>query len=71
MALTSKITVAKHLDNWFNGYIKTSCGAWQVDGVARIIKNHLTPALGNIALQKLSPQAIQEYYSHALDSFPL
>jgi len=60
-----KLTVAEHLHNWLNGYVKTQCSIRTFDAVQGIIENHIIPELGNIKLKELQPQTIQEYYSKA------
>jgi integrase len=67
LLVPTKLTLAQHLENWYNGYIKTKTGPRTVEAVNSIIKKHLSPALGEIKLQKLTAQLIQEYYSHALE----
>ncbi len=62
-----KLTVAEHLHNWLEGYARTACSQRTVDGYESIAENHLIPALGHIQLKQLQPQAIQVYYSRAMD----
>ena len=62
---SGKLTVGQHLDNWFNGYIKTNTGIRTIESVQSIIRRHLSPALGKIVLNKLTSQAIQSYYGSA------
>jgi integrase len=64
---TGRITVAQHLDNWLNGYVKTKTSARTIESVQSIIQRHLSPALGSIILQKLTPQQIQAYYGKAVE----
>ena len=58
-----RVTVAVHLKNWLDGYVKTNCSARTLDGYTSIINKHIIPALGQIQLKNLSAQAIQAYYS--------
>jgi integrase len=60
------LTVAEHLHNWLEGYVKTSCSPRTLDGYRAIIENHLAPNLGHIQLKHLQPQAIQAYYGKAV-----
>jgi len=60
-----RLTVAAHLNNWLNGYVKTNCSERTLDGYQSIIERHLIPALGHIQLKHLNPQAIQAYYGEA------
>ncbi len=62
-----RLTVAEHLKNWLEGYVKTNCSDRTMDGYQSIIETHLIPALGHIQLKHLSPQAIQSYYGKACE----
>ena len=63
-----RLTVADHLHQWLDGYVKTNCSIRTYDGYQSIIEHHLIPALGHIQLKNLHPQAIQEYYSKACET---
>ncbi len=63
---TGKLTVAKHLNQWLEGYVKTNCSERTHEGYASIIRNYLTPAFGNLTLKQLTPQTIQLYYGSAV-----
>ncbi len=60
-----RVTVAEHLRNWLDGYVKTNCSVRTLDGYTSIVEKHLIPALGNIQLKQLQPAAIQHYYGQA------
>jgi len=62
-----RLTVAEHLKNWLEGYVKTNCSQRTLDGYQSIIERHLIPALGHIQLKQLHPQAIQSYYGKACE----
>ena len=62
-----RLTVAEHLRNWLEGYVKTNCSQRTLDGYQSIIETHLVPALGQIQLKHLHPQAIQSYYGKAVE----
>jgi len=62
-----RLTVAEHLHQWLEGYVKTNCSQRTFDGYTAIIEHHLIPALGNTQLKQLHPQAIQSYYGKACD----
>jgi integrase len=62
---TGRMTVAHHLDNWIDGYVKTNTGARTIDAVQSIARNHLKPAFGTLSLKQLTPQIIQSYYGRA------
>ena len=63
-----RLTVAEHLHNWLDGYVKTNCSQRTLDSYQSIIETHLIPALGHIQLKHLHPQAIQSYYGKACES---
>jgi integrase len=62
-----RLTVAEHLKNWLEGYVKTNCSQRTLDGYLSIIECHLIPALGHVQLKHLNPQAIQSYYGKACE----
>ena len=62
-----RLTVAEHLHNWLEGYVKTNCSQRTLDGYQSIIETHLVPALGQFQLKHLHSQAIQSYYGKACE----
>ena len=62
-----RLTVAEHLHQWLDGYVKTNCSQRTLDGYQSIIERHLIPALGHVQLKQLHPQAIQAYYGKACE----
>ena len=62
-----RLTVAEHLHNWLEGYVKTNCAQRTLDSHQSIIETHLIPALGQVQLKHLHPQAIQAYYGQACE----
>jgi len=64
---TGRLTVAEHLRNWLDGYVKTNCSHRTLDSHRSIIETHLVPALGQVQLKQLHPQAIQSYYGKACE----
>jgi len=62
-----RLTVGEHLRHWLEGYVKTNCSQRTLDGYQSIIETHLIPALGQIQLKHLHPQAIQSYYGKACE----
>ena len=62
-----RLTVAEHLHNWLEGYVKTNCSPMTLDGYQNIAEHHLIPALGRYQLKQLHPQAIQSYYGKSCD----
>jgi len=65
--LPGRLTVAEHLHNWLEGYVKTNCSQRTLDSHQSIIETHLIPALGQVQLKHLHPQAIQSYYGKACE----
>ena len=62
-----RLTLAEHLRNWLDGYVRTNCSQRTLDGYESIVERHLIPALGHIQLKQLHPQAIQSYYGKAVE----
>jgi integrase len=63
-----RLTVAEHLHQWLDGYVKTNCSPRTLDGYTSIIETHLIPELGQLQLKSLRPQAIQAYYGNACET---
>ncbi len=66
-ASPGRLTLAEHLHNWLEGYVKTDCQLCTQDGYQNIVEHHLIPALGQVQLKHLHPQAIQSYYGKAVE----
>jgi len=64
-ASVGRLTLAEHLQQWLDAYVKTNCSSRTLEGYQSIIDHHLIPELGNIQLKYLRPQAIQGYYTKA------
>ncbi|MEW6143367.1 MAG: phage integrase SAM-like domain-containing protein [Chloroflexota bacterium] len=62
-----RLTVTEHLRSWLGGYVKTNCSQRTLDSYQTIIEHHLIPALGQVQLKHLNPQAIQSYYGKACE----
>jgi len=60
-----RLTVAEHLHQWLEGYVKTNCSERTLDGYTSIIETHLIPAMGDTQLKQLRPDKIQAYYGKA------
>jgi integrase len=63
-----RLTVAEHLNQWLDGYVKTNCSLRTFDGYKSIVEHHLIPALGHIKLKSLQAPAIQAYYGRACET---
>jgi site-specific recombinase XerD len=61
-----RLTVAEHLNNWLEGYVKTRCSQRTLDGYQSMMEHHLVPALGQVQLKDLTANAIQAYYGKAV-----
>ena len=57
------MTLDQWLDYWMREIIVPNRAETTVYGYKNIIKNHLSDELGDIPIQKLSPQDLQQYYS--------
>lgn len=63
-----RLTVAQLLDRWLRDYARGAVAPTTYADYERIVRRHLTPALGSTPLRKLTPAAIQAYYSAKLAS---
>lgn len=63
MVVPRSITLSQWLDYWMEEVVLPNRAVTTVYGYRNIIHNHMIPALGQIELQKLSPQDLQQYYS--------
>lgn len=59
-------TLSDWLDYWMEEIVKPNRADTTVYGYTKIIENHLTPALGDIPVQQLTPTHIQQYYTMLL-----
>ena len=50
-----RLTVAEHLHQWLEGYVKTNCSLRTLDGYQSIIEHHLIPGPGKHAAKTPSP----------------
>ena len=64
---SGRLTVAEHLKNWLDGYVKTNCSIRTLESYQSTIERHLIPALGYIQLRQLQPPMIQAYYGRACE----
>ena len=61
-----KTTLGEFLERWLKEYAQPNLAPRTVEGYESIIRQHLTPALGNIMLTQLKPEHLQRYYSEKL-----
>lgn len=59
-------TLSDWLDYWMEEIVKPNRADTTVYGYTKIIENHLSPALGDIPVQQLTPTHIQQYYTMLL-----
>jgi integrase len=62
----SKTTVAEYLERWLKEYAYPNLAPRTAEGYGSIIRQHLIPHLGNIALTLLKPEHLQKYYADRL-----
>ena len=60
-------TVGEYLDRWLNDAVRGSVKPVTFENRERMVRNHLTPALGRIKLKALNPAHIQSLYRGKLD----
>ena len=64
--LPKSLTVAQWLNDWLLTIVTPNRAETTVYGYRNIIDTHITPALGSIPLQKLTPQKVQQYYANKM-----
>ncbi len=62
----SKMTVGEYLDHWLATIARHSVRETSYQAYETTICVHVKPALGSIALQRLTPAQVQEFYANAL-----
>jgi len=62
----SKRTLAEYLDTWLKEYVWPELAPRTAEGYELVVRRHLMPALGQIALTGLKPEHIQRYQSEKL-----
>jgi integrase len=62
----SKRTLAEYLDAWLKEYVWAELAPRTAEGYELVVRRHLIPALGQIALTGLKPEHIQHYQSEKL-----
>lgn len=60
----SRITVSDWLQYWMDNIIRPNRATTTVYAYENIINRHIIPQLGQVELQKLTPQKIQTYYTY-------
>ena len=62
VSVPTAMTVGMWLNRWLTEIVAPNRARSTTYGYSNIIKNHIEPALGKVALQELTPQQIQAYY---------
>ncbi len=62
----SRQTVAQMMAYWLETYARIHVNAWSYSCYERTIRVHITPALGAIPMQKLTPDMLQTFYADKL-----
>lgn len=65
----AKTTVGAWLDTWFNTYKKPSVKAKTLECYDNIIRNHIKPKIGGIALKDLKADKVQGLYNEVASKF--
>lgn len=63
-----KVRVASFLDEWLRDYVWPLLSAETAQAYDTMVRKHVVPDLGKIALQKLNPAHLQSYYTKKLTS---
>ncbi len=63
----SRLTLDQWLERWMEEIVVPNRAETTAYGYQKIIENHLSPALGGIPIQELSPKDIQGYYAHLMN----
>lgn len=62
-----KTTVGEFLERWLKEYAHPNLSPQGFERYESILRVHLVPALGHIALTQLQPEHLQKHYSARLD----
>jgi integrase len=64
----TRVTLGEYLNAWLDGYARSHVAPTTFERYQQIVEQHLVPALGHLALPKVSPAAIKAYYAEAQQS---
>jgi integrase len=62
------LTLGEYLDTWLNNAVRDSVRQSTFERNQQIVQGHITPALGRVKLDKLTPAHVQSFYREKLDS---
>ncbi|WP_342431092.1 hypothetical protein [Neobacillus sp. FSL H8-0543] len=63
----TEISVGEYLTYWLENYAKTNTKPKTYAEYEKIVKTHLQPSLGHIALHELKSTHLQNYYKEKLN----
>ncbi len=63
---STKLRLAEYLEQWLRDYATGAVAPATLRAYQDVVRLHLTPALGDIPLARLSPQSIQAFFSQKL-----
>ncbi len=59
----NRVTLGEWLDDWLGGYVEANCSPRTKTSYEMIIRRHVIPELGMIALNQLTPHHLQTFYN--------
>ena len=66
VVMPKELTLSQWLKTWMKDVVELNRAPTTVYAYQQMIDNHIAPALGNIPLQKLTPQHLQKYYAEKI-----
>jgi integrase len=66
--VSEKQTTAKFLDHWLEQVVKSRVRPKTLRTYSDLVKKHISPAIGDVPLGKLSPQKVREFLNAKLES---
>ena len=67
-APSDRLTVAGFLDSWLENSVRNILKPRTVESYEMVVRLHLRPALGRVALTKLTPERVQKYLNQKLET---
>lgn len=64
----TNMNVAEYLRHWLIAYASVNVSAKTLEGYTQLVEQRIIPELGNVPLSRLTPVAIQTFYSKQLTS---
>ena len=66
VVMPKELTLSQWLKTWMKDVIELNRAPTTVYAYQQMIDNHIAPALGDVPLQKLTPQQLQKYYAEKI-----